>query len=90
MTKRYAIHAAAIDAGGIRLSPSCVRARTLKTALALAARRENHGPDGAAIVCPSGRVIYSRDEYDAAYARAAKPEGLSGDELMLMHLLDAR
>lgn len=63
----YEIYAAAIDWDGLQLS-SEPRARhdTLADALAASADPANHGPEGAAIVCPDGRVIYSAEEYDLA------------------------
>lgn len=69
---KYRIYRAAIEAHGLDLSSKPVaRTKTLRAALAVAAEPANHGPEGAAIVTPAGRTIYTAEEYDAAYARAA-------------------
>lgn len=70
-TRKYRIHAASIEAAGLRLSdqPRAI-ARSLREALRLAEDRRNHGPEGAAIVTPSGRIIYSAEEIARARARA--------------------
>lgn len=66
-TKPYAIHAAHIEADGLRLGlKPRARARTLAEALRLAGQPQHQGDDGAAIVCPDGRIIYSDEEYRAA------------------------
>lgn len=61
---RYAIHAAAIEHDGLRLSeePRAVT-DSASEALRLSGDPSNHGPEGAAIVCWDGRVIYTADEY---------------------------
>ena len=73
MTKQeYSVHAATIDADGLHLSAEPrVRARTLGAALRASEDVRYHGPEGAAIVLPSGRVIWTREEYEAAYAATA-------------------
>ena len=69
---RYRIHAAAVEPDGLRLNPEPrATARTLRQALALAADPANHGPEGAAIVTPAGRTIYTAEEYTAAHAKCA-------------------
>lgn len=65
----YHIHAAAIDSSGLRLSKKPrAQTDTLAEALTVATDRENHGPEGVAIVRPDGCTIYSEDEYAEAYA----------------------
>lgn len=68
---RYEIYAAAIDWDGLHLS-SRPRAATddPAEALRLASEGSNQGPEGAAIVCTDGRVIYTAEEYDAFRDRA--------------------
>lgn len=67
MTTMYHIHAASVEASGLRLSAEPrAQADTLAAALTLAADPDNHGPEGAAIVCPDGSTIYSAEEYDRA------------------------
>ena len=74
---RYRIYAASIDEEtGLTLGtkPRAYR-RTLAEALVASADVALHGPEGAAIVTPRGRVIYSADEYAAAarWHHAAPP-----------------
>lgn len=70
---RYRIHAASIDTDGLHLSPNPrAYARTLHEALAASADAKNHGPEGAAIVTPRGKIIYTADEYRVAEERATR------------------
>ena len=63
----YKIHAAAIDTDGLLLSGEPrAETLTLREALRLSQNVSNHGPEGAAIVCPGGTIIYSADEYARA------------------------
>lgn len=75
----YCIHAASIEESGLRLSAEPrAQAETLADALALAADPANHGPEGAAIVCPDGGTIYTSEEYDRA--KRANPSRESRDD----------
>ena len=66
----WKLYRAAIDHDGLQLGREPVAsAKTLRAALALADDPATHGPEGVAIVSPSGRVIYTADEYEYAAAR---------------------
>lgn len=79
----YQVYRAAIESDGLSLSTDpAVECDSLRAALDAAADTRNHGPDGAAIVCPDDSIIYTGDEYRDAEAMAARsaPERRLYDE----------
>lgn len=68
----YQIYAASIDTSGLSLSrePRATTA-TLAEALRLARDPANHGPEGAAVVTPDGRTIYTAEQFAVAEVVAA-------------------
>jgi hypothetical protein len=70
MARTYKIHGVSIDTLGIKLSHEpAATAASLWDALLLAANRDHHGPEGAAIVTPDAGLIYSAEEYNQAELR---------------------
>lgn len=70
---RWALYRAWIEGRGLLLDDEpTAYASILREALVLAADDRHHGREGVAIVSlRSGRVIYTAEEYDTAYARVA-------------------
>ncbi len=63
----YRLYRAAIGSAGLRLAEHpCARCFGLRSALERCTDYSLHGPDGVAIVCPSGHVIYSADDFSSA------------------------